>query len=264
MSAEARLDATIGMADEVSAVRVDGVEVADLAGRHAIHGMRAHLAASRPSVTSPEIAVLFEIPVGVTLSGYARMQSGRQAGKATADVIDPAALPVLADSCAGWASDGPVMTSMRTGDYHPPRLPPQVPGPDLAAWHDLGALGPWWVRRRKRVDVDASTTRVHGGFRDSWIDGDGIERALHEWEVDLDLDEADRIVAVRARPRSLPFAVCPSVASRLDTVVGTPVSDLRAVVAERLGGVVGCTHLNDLLGVVPTTVAAAREGTLRV
>jgi hypothetical protein len=90
------------------------------------------------------------------------------------------------------------------------------------------------------------------------MDADGVERSLHEWEVDLEVVD-DEIVAIGAVARSLPFGVCPQTASRLDRLVGGDVGDLRTSVRERLGGVAGCTHLNDLLGVIPEAVAASRR-----
>lgn len=255
---QVRLAATIDVDDVLTALTVEGAVADDLVGRHALHAFRRHVAATRPDTDRAQVAVLLEVPVGAALSGYARMQAGRLSGRTTSEVIDPAALPVLADSCAGWASDGEMLTRIRTGGYRPPRLPPEVPAPDLGAWHDLGNLGPWWVRRRRLVDVTPTDggIEVVAGFRDSWVDGDGVERSLHEWEVDLDVT-GGVVRDVRARPRSLPFDVCPQVASRLDHLVGTPLASLRRSVRTHLSGVAGCTHLNDLLGIVPAAVTAS-------
>jgi hypothetical protein len=253
-----RLAASLGPDDLLTELTVDGAVVDDLVGRHAVHGLRSHVATTRPDTTRPDVAVLLEVPVGAALSGYARMQAGRQAGRSTSEVIDPAALPVLADSCAGWASDGEMMTRIRQDGYRPPRLPPEVSAPDLVGWHDLGELKPWWVRRRRLVDVVVGDggVRVAAAFRDSWVDGHGFERSLHEWEVDLDV-VSGVVVDVQARPRSLPFAVCPQVGGRLTRLVGTSVADFRRSVRTHLSGIEGCTHLNDLLGVVPAALIAA-------
>jgi hypothetical protein len=257
---ESALVAAVGADDRVTALVVDGRPVGDLVGVPAVHGFRSRVVARGGPLADAGNAILLDLPVGVALAGYAQMQSGRQSGRSTAEVIDASALPVLADSCAGWASDGEVMTRIRDGGYRPPRLPPQVPDPDIGAWHDLGGLRPWWVRRRRRIDVMGIDGRlaIGGAFRDSWMDADGVERSLHEWEVDLEVVD-DEIVAIGAVARSLPFGVCPQTASRLDRLVGGDVGDLRTSVRERLGGVAGCTHLNDLLGVIPEAVAASRR-----
>jgi hypothetical protein len=255
---EVRLRAAVGGDDLLTTLTLGGAQVDDLVGRHAVHGFRRHIIDTRARPDRPEVAVLLEVPVGAALSGYARMQAGRQSGRSTSEVIDAEALPVLADSCAGWASDGEMMTRIREGGYRPPRLPPEVFDADVSAWHDLGELGPWWVRRRRLVDIvpEDGRTRVAAAFRDSWVDADGIERSLHEWEVDLDV-VGGVIAGVEAQPRSLPFDVCPQVAGRLGRLVGAPVADLRDAVRTHLAGVAGCTHLNDLLGVVPAAVDAA-------
>lgn len=265
VGAQSRLVAAVDTDDRVTELLLDDRPVDDLVGVPAIRGFRGRVIARGGPPAGVAAAILLDLPVGVALSGYAQMQAGRQSGRSTAEVIEPSALPVLADSCAGWASDGEVMTRIRDGGYRPPRMPPQVPDPDVGAWHDLGVLGPWWVRRRRRVDVvgvdvAGATERVaiSGAFRDSWVDGEGVERSLHEWEVDLEVAD-DEVVAVHAEARSLPFGVCPRTAARLDRLVGCGVGDLRTAVREQLGGVAGCTHLNDLLGVIPDVVAAWRQ-----
>ena len=260
VGAQSVLVAAVDADDHVTELVVDGHPVDDLVGLPAVRGFRGHVVDRYGPPVDAAGAILLDLPVGVALSGYAQMQSGRQSGRSTAEVIDPSALPVLADSCAGWANDGEVMTRIRVGGYRPPRMPPQVPDPDVGAWHDLGGLRPWWVRRRRRVDVVGSAGRVaiRGAFRDSWMDGDGVERSLHEWEVDLEVVDGE-VVAIRGVARSLPFGVCPQTAARLERLVGSGVAELRASVREQLGGIAGCTHLNDLLGAIPEAVAASRQ-----
>lgn len=239
----------------------DGTVPTGLVGKPALPGFRALVDAEVADTTTAAAAVLLDIGIGGTLAAYGRMQAGRQAGKSTSQVHSADVAERLGDSCRGWAKDGDVVAFVRSGDTRQPTLPPAVPEDDLDQWHDLGALPPWWVRRRRRIDVveDESGTRILAAFRDSWVDADGIQRSLHEWELEVRADASGTVTHAEAVARSLPFTVCPHVADDVPGLVGSDLLDLRQRTRDVLGGPVGCTHLTDLLSTIPTAVRAARR-----
>lgn len=262
---QATLDAELAADHRIEALTVDPSDPDSLAtilvGRSAVAGLRRLLAEKVEDLTGPRGVVLLDLPVGGSLSGYARMQSGRLAGLTTADVMPDGAIDDLADTCAGWAEEGEIVRTIRAGRYRRPKLPPEVPDPDLEGWHDLGPLPSGWVRRRRRIDVIARVDgwRVDAAFRDSWVDPDGMERALHEWELELEADRDGVVQQAQATPRSLPFAACPGVAANVSSLTGHRIEDLRRAMRTRLDGVAGCTHLNDLLSAIPGAFVRARS-----
>ena len=52
---------------------------------------------------------------------------------------------------------------------------------------------------------------------------------------------------VIADPRILPYAECPAAALNVQRLVGHAVDEFRQDVIETLPGILGCTHLNDVL-----------------
>jgi hypothetical protein len=89
----------------------------------------------------------------------------------------------------------------------------------------------------------------------------GWRRADGLWDIEGHLEDtkayafpnADRgdVVAVTD---DAPFAICPAVTPNFRRLVGLRIGKgWRRAIAERLGGVEGCTHLVELLGPVATT-----------
>ena len=48
-------------------------------------------------------------------------------------------------------------------------------------------------------------------------------------------------------PRILPYRECPGATPNAQRMIGTPLRDMRLRVLRELPGVLGCTHLNDVL-----------------
>jgi hypothetical protein len=156
-----------------------------------------------------------------------------------------------ADLCAGWDATGTMIRSIRAGDGIPyaqgPDCPP-VATDDPADWHEEPELPPGAMRRRRRIDViDGPVRRIDAFFRDSLVRPDGGEEVLHEYTVEARLTDDDRIGAIYAAPRVLPFGECPRAAAHVGRLVGEPVAELRRVVPTSLRSISSCTHLNDLL-----------------
>ena len=71
---------------------------------------------------------------------------------------------------------------------------------------------------------------------------------LHEMAMRMTVDETMTIVAFEAVTDHSPYSICPEITPAYAKLVGLQIRSgfLRAV-AERLGGVHGCTHLRELL-----------------
>lgn len=230
-----------------------------LVGQAALPGLRSLVAANVEDTSTARAAVLLDLGIGGNLAAYGRMQAGRRAGNGSTDVMRKSMADRLGDSCRGWANNGELVAAIRAGSQRPSPPPALVPEQSDDGWHDLGALPAWWVRRRRRIDVLdlPHGQRIEAAFRDSWADADGNQRALHEWEITLEVDADGLIILAEAQPRSLPFSACPLVADDVPGLVGASVLALRQAARDVLGGAVGCTHLNDLLSTIPSAVMAA-------
>jgi Protein of unknown function (DUF2889) len=141
-------------------------------------------------------------------------------------------------------------------------VPPLVAPDDPDGWHRLPAPPQIAMRRARRIDAWASGEEivVDAMFRDScWRPG-GTEVAVHEYCLDATVDAAaGTLTSVRADPRVLPYPECPPAAGNVARLEGVRVSELRAMVLERLRGIDCCTHLNDALrslAEVPTLARA--------
>jgi hypothetical protein len=159
------------------------------------------------------------------------------------------------DVCAGWRTGG-VPTSRRLAgqplpfEADPPVAPPLVEA-DGQAWHEMGRPGARQSRRVRRMDVwgEDDLLLVDAMFRDTTMDPDLTERVVHEYSLTASLDRSTlTIVAIRADPRTLPFASdCPAAAGSAALFVGHQAGDLRQEVGRTSRGAISCTHLNDLL-----------------
>jgi len=70
---------------------------------------------------------------------------------------------------------------------------------------------------------------------------------VHEYLAAATLDQTMTLRAINAEPRILPYVECLGAVANLERMMGRPVADFRAEVLGVLPGVLGCTHLNDVL-----------------
>jgi hypothetical protein len=222
-----------------------------LTGRSAGSGFRAAVSECAPVLAasgSPLTQLLDDVPVCLVISGnLTRRSRGTglfqgNGGRAPLDV------------CAGWRSDGELAERMRTGGSLPLILgPPERPlgrPDDLLAWHQLGELPPWSMRRARRTDLtpgDDGTLRVQMHFRDSRRLGDETIRTVHEYSLIARLDPDGVISSMEAVPLVLPAPECPQAVASVQRVVGRNVADVRELVSSTFKGTHTCTHLNDVL-----------------
>jgi hypothetical protein len=223
-----------------------------LAGAPAMSGFRAAADAAAPELRQARdlrYTLLDDVPVATLISGHALSASNM-----LGDVTKSGYLPV-ADQCAGFASDGQLLTSLAEGGSVTP-TGPQAPdldhGDDTWAWHHVSPLQDYGMRRRRRIDVyqaeSPSRVGIDAMFRDSYVRSDGVETIIHEYTLDAVVDaETGVIVESRATPRVLPWQECPGAVASAERITGMTLSDLHFRVRQELSGTSTCTHLNDLL-----------------
>ncbi|MFL6238371.1 MAG: DUF2889 domain-containing protein [Actinomycetes bacterium] len=220
----------------------------DLIGVRVGTGFRAVVARTLPEHERERTALfllLDDLPVAALISGYAYQ-------------LDPEFGPNIRvqspprDLCAGWAGDATMMAAIDAG--HPLPLATGPIASDLTAdddwaWHELPAMPPISMRRRRRLDVwTADGWQIDAMFRDSWVGPDGVETVVHEYTTMALVDpDTHTVVAIEATPRVLPWPECPAAVASALRLVGTPVDDLRTRVRADFTGTSTCTHLNDML-----------------
>jgi hypothetical protein len=231
--------------------------VEQLAGARTGQQFRRRLAEVAPAklaATDPLLLLLLDdVPGSQLVAGFA-LHSDPDHSMA----IEVDHLGAVVDVCAGWAADASILRQVRLrGEIPTPVGPPAPPLPDVdldaLAWHDVDPLGPHDMRRMRRLDTGPSTAEpgtwwFDAHFRDSHVDVDGLETAVHEYVVDGAVDPAARtITSISADARVLPWQECPQAVGSAQRVVGRWLGGLRATVLEELVGTSTCTHLNDVL-----------------
>ena len=240
----------------------DGLDLAALEGTSVANAFRKALAAEGVHDSDPGGLwhLLLDDLVGARIvAGLAQQyEETLEGGGPMHDGIydDPTRLATFQGGiCAGWAVDATMLAELdRTGDL-PVSVGPVAPPADVDdqyGWHPMAPLAAHSIRRRRRLDlgpIEASglaALDVH--FRDSHVDGDGLERVVHEYSVEGFLDVGAGVVAeASATSRVLPWPECPAAEASASRVAGVPLAELRDHVRTELRGVSTCTHLNDVL-----------------
>ena len=230
---------------------------ARLVGLPAIVGWRSGLwRILRAEVESRTVLhqVLDDVPGAMIIGGYTQR-------RAPAAADQPVPQPGRrVDVCVGWsASSRAVRILAATGSPPPPVTPPApslTEGNEPHDWHTLATLPMWGISRRRRIDVHRGDG-VDGGdgsvvvdamFRDSFVDGEGVERVLHEYGVEVRLDPHGRtLTSITPDPRVLPHLECPVAVASAQLLIGGACARLRESVSSQLFGPSTCTHLNDLM-----------------
>lgn len=161
----------------------------------------------------------------------------------------------MEDVCAGYRSDGLAMDLRRRNEQRSQNVAVVSADPNddpEAAWYPLDAPRGLAMSRRRRIDLvpDGDGFLVSAAFRDQAWEPDGSEAIVHEYELEAALvvgPDGLTLASVEATPRVIPYPDCPGAASRVDRLVGLPLTTLRTRVLEELRGVDSCTHLNDMV-----------------
>lgn len=224
---------------------------ARLIGRPAVVGWRTGLwRMLRPDVEGGTVLhqVLDDVPGAMIIGGFTRRRAVAAEGRS---VPQPGR---RVDVCVGWsASSRAVRVLADTGNPPPPVTPPApslTEGAEPHDWHTLATLPVWGMSRRRRIDVHRGDggVDVDAMFRDSFVDGDGVERVLHEYGVQARLDPDElTVTTIIPDPRVLPHVECPVAVSSAQLLVGADSARLRESVSAQLFGPSTCTHLNDLI-----------------
>jgi hypothetical protein len=128
-------------------------------------------------------------------------------------------------------------------------VPPLVNPDDPEGWHSLATQEGIGMRRARRIDVwrEGGELAIDVGFQDSGTQPDSPDRiAIHEYHVTAKTD-LGRLAELKVDPRILPFQECPGAVIHTQRMLNAPLADLRAEVLATLPGILGCTHLNDVL-----------------
>ena len=228
--------------------------LAALVGAPVAGGFRARAVAAVPDEAerlSLLDLLLDDMPGALLVAGYAmqRHPSWNQRR------IPVEHLSGAADQCAGWAVEATILRAIDdTGVVPTPTTAPVVAhadDDDPYAWHDRPVLEPGSMRRARRLDLtelDDGRLAFDVHFRDTYVDREGVEGALHEYSVAGHIDADTRTVLdVAADAHVLPWVECPIALGSAPRIVGAATDDLRLLVRTDFRGTSTCTHLNDTL-----------------
>lgn len=122
------------------------------------------------------------------------------------------------------------------------------------------------MQRHKAVGLwyEDDGLRVRAHLRDAYTDPDSSVLVLHEYRLDLWVDLATMVVtAIEVSPIHLPYGECFDAAPNVERLVGMRLErGFTPEALRRLGGEVGCTHLNSLIS--DLSIAGLFHGYLRV
>lgn len=168
--------------------------------------------------------------------------------------------------CAGFQpGSGALMPDGSSAWNHQVQPVQPLPRPeDPVGWHALEEITEMAMRRARRIDVHVGDViTIDSMFQDSSTVPTGGRVAVHEYRLTATADPVTgQLLTIDADPRVLPYDECPLASRNVGKIIGTPLSELRTVVLEKLPGTEGCTHLNDAmraLAEVPTLVRALRD-----
>jgi hypothetical protein len=269
----AALHVVVSPLRELLAVDHRDERLAELVGRRVAGGFRGRVAAAVPDEVAAGSVLhqlLDDLPGACLVNGYAGQRDGSWDGLQ----VPVEHVAGSTDLCAGWASDASILVAVRAHGTIPVPTTATVAlaarddiADDPDAWHERPQLAATSSRRSRRLDLVADgasdgSLAFDAHFRDSYVDVDDGEGALHEYSVrGRFAPERQTIVAIEGQVHVLPWTECPAAIASVQRVVGMPVAELRARVREELVGTSTCTHLNDVLrslADLPVLAAAIR------
>lgn len=146
---------------------------------------------------------------------------------------------------AHFGTDGSVMAVQQTR-----AVPPLKDPRDPLGWNEHAPDGREpSMRRARRIDVwmEDGEIHIHSFFQDSGINPDGVRFAVHEYTLTATADLDGVLTSITAEPRVLPYDTCPAAVLNVSRMVGAGLPEFRSTVIRTLPGILGCTHLNDML-----------------
>ncbi len=232
-------------------IHAGDARVARLVGNRVGPGFRSTIATLFPDEVARAglLHLLLDDWVGASLvSGYAVQHTAITLG--IEENLPPGTADRMAGICAGFAEDASLVPYARRNGTIPSVRGPVAPPLDSDGIHAVEPLRAHGMRRFRRLDLGPD-----GGFdahfRDSHVDGDGVETIVHEYTVEGIVDAPARtVVSVAARVRVLPWQECPGAIGSASRIEGMTLSELRNRVRGEFVGTSTCTHLNDTLRAV--------------
>jgi hypothetical protein len=240
--------------DEISSTPAEG-RLERLRGVRVGPGFRSTVAKLLPGEArrASLLYLLLDDWVGAALvSGYSVQHAAITLG--VEEKLPAGTADHMAGICAGFAPEASLVGYARRNDTIPSVHGPVAP--PLDGLHSVEPLRTHGMRRFRRLDlhpVDDLSTSVgfDAHFRDSHVDGDGIETIVHEYTVGGSVDTSTRtITSITADVRVLPWQECPGAIGSAARVRGMSLSELRERIRGEFVGTSTCTHLNDTLRAV--------------
>lgn len=229
----------------------DEPRLVGLVGASAMAGLRKGVATHLPDLDGTLLGLLLDdLPGAALVSGSASIRGDIiRNGLKPMPGMSPPGPAICAGRVAGKVADRSAAAGMPYLGQGPP-APSLLVEDDPLAWHEQPELPPESMRRRRRTDVRVEHDEVHvdSHFRDSYIELDGVETAVHEYEVEAVLAREGLVVrSIEVRARVLPNPDCPGAMASAQRLVGTSIVDVRGRVRAEFRGETTCTHLNDQL-----------------
>lgn len=218
-----------------------------LAGASAIIGFRNRL---RPLLDAPALAsrplmLLLDDMVGSNIiSTWVWTKWIRNRDELIAWVGD---VRPMENACIGYR---PGSSGLASHDYFDriDYVPPLGCADDPHAFHALEPDRDKTMRRVRRIDIwrEGDAIAIDAMFQDSGILPGRRRSAVHEYRLRARADAATGIlVEIEALPGVLPHPECLNAPGTIQSLMGQPLTELRAKVLLQLRGPAGCTHLND-------------------
>lgn len=222
-----------------------------LIGQRVGPGFRSAVAKLLPDErTDSLLNLVLDDWVGAALvSGYAVQHKAITAG--IEDQLPPGTADRMAGICAGFAPEASLVDFARRNGTIPSVHGPVAPPLEHSGLHTVEPLRPHGMRRFRRLDLRPGIDGVaefDAHFRDSHVDGVGVETIVHEYTVNGTVDVAARTVtSITADFHVLPWQECPGAIGSAERVRGMTVAEIRDRVRGEFVGTSTCTHLNDTL-----------------
>lgn len=261
---EDRLEVRVGPGRliEFIATQPPRSETTALEGIHSITGFRGRLyetMGGTPERGRPLYTLLDDIAGCSLIAGWAFTRWGKDPG---IERRPQSGKHPMEGSCVGFRPGSSALAPHPRRDSAVAVLPLAHPD-DPDGWHELLVTEGAAMRRARRIDLwmERGSIIVDAMFQDSANNATGGRDAIHEYGLSMVADGASGVLTeIHARPSILPYPECPAAADNLQQLVGTPLSELRQRVLDRLRLTAGCTHLNDAiraLDAVPQLLAVA-------
>jgi len=217
----------------------------ELAGSRVGPGFRSTVGRLIPEERGSLLHLLLDDWVGAALvSGYAVQHAAITRG--IEEKIGPGVADHMAGICAGFASDASLVPYAKRNGTIPSVRGPIAPPLDYQM-HAVEPLRANGMRRFRRLDLGPDEG-FSAHFRDSHVDGDGVETIVHEYTVAGSLDPSTRtITSIDASVQVLPWQECPRAIGSAARVEGMTLFDMRSRIRTEFVGTSTCTHLNDTL-----------------